>query len=317
MLDRLEYFIALARTGHFGRAAAECGITQPSFSAAIKQLEESLGVLLVRRGSRFQGLTPEGERVLAWARRITSDTRTMREEMRAARSGLSGRLRIAAIPTALPMLPRLTAPFRARNPGVTFAILSRTHSAIREMVEDFEADVGVTYLEDEEAGGTGGAPGRLAGVPLYRERYRFITIAGAPLARSRRVTWAEVATQPLGLLTPDMRNRRMIDAITAALGLAVRPVVELNSILALLAQVRAGECATVMPVSLGDAAQPLGDLRAVPIVEPDASQLIGLVAADRDLHTPLVAAFLTHASRLHERDGRADLPAEPPAGSTS
>lgn len=315
MLDRLEYFIALARTGHFGRAAEECGITQPSFSAAIKQLEESLGVLLVRRGSRFQGLTPEGERVLAWARRITSDARALREEMRAARSGLSGRLRIAAIPTALPMLPRLTAPFRARNPGVTFAILSRTHAAIREMVEDFEADVGVTYLE-EEGGGTGGVSGRLAGVPLYRERYRFITIAGAPLARSRRVTWAEVATQPLGLLTPDMRNRRMIDTITAALGLAVRPVVESNSILALLAQVRAGECATVMPVSLGDAAQPLGDLRAVPIVEPDASQLIGLVAADRDLHTPLVSAFLAHASRLDGREGRVDPPSDPQPGPT-
>lgn len=314
MLDRLEYFIALARTGHFGRAAAECGITQPSFSAAIKQLEESLGVLLVRRGSRFQGLTPEGERVLAWARRITSDTRALREEMRAARSGLSGRLRIAAIPTALPMLPRLTAPFRARNPGVTFAILSRTHAAIREMVEDFEADVGVTYLEDEEGEA---APGRLAGVPLYRERYRFITIAGAPLARSRRVTWAEVATQPLGLLTPDMRNRRMIDAITASLGLTVRPVVESNSILALLAQVRAGECATVMPVSLGDAAQPLGDLRAVPIGEPDASQLIGLIASDRDLHTPLVSAFLAHASRLDGRDTRADAASEPPADITA
>lgn len=54
------------------------------------------------------------------------------------------------------------------------------------------------------------------------------------------MTWAEVATQPLGLLTPDMRNRRMIDTITASLGLAVRPVVESNSILALLAQVRAG-----------------------------------------------------------------------------
>jgi len=67
------------------------------------------------------------------------------------------------------------------------------------------AHVGVTYLEDEA-----GHP--LAGVPLYRERYRFITIAGAPLARRRRVTWAEVATQPLGLLTPDMRNRRLIDA---------------------------------------------------------------------------------------------------------
>jgi DNA-binding transcriptional LysR family regulator len=85
MIDKLEFFIALARAQHFGKAAEELGITQPTLSAAIKQLEDQLGVMLVLRGSRFQGLTPEGEQVLAWARRIAGDARTMREEMRAAR----------------------------------------------------------------------------------------------------------------------------------------------------------------------------------------------------------------------------------------
>ena len=60
MIDKLEYFIALAREQHFGRAAEECGVTQPTLSAGIKQLEDTLGVMLVQRGSRFQGLTPEG-----------------------------------------------------------------------------------------------------------------------------------------------------------------------------------------------------------------------------------------------------------------
>ena len=73
--------------------------------------------MLVKRGSRFQGLTPEGEQVLEWARRIVGDTRTMREEMRAARHGLSGRIRIAAIPTALAMVPRLTTPFPRKASG--------------------------------------------------------------------------------------------------------------------------------------------------------------------------------------------------------
>ncbi|TIW41967.1 MAG: LysR family transcriptional regulator, partial [Mesorhizobium sp.] len=97
MIDKLEFFIALAREEHFGRAAEVCGVTQPTLSAGIKQLEGQLGVMLVLRGSRFQGLTPEGEQVLVWARRIVGDSRTMREEMRAARHGLSGRIRIAAV----------------------------------------------------------------------------------------------------------------------------------------------------------------------------------------------------------------------------
>ena len=136
MIDKLEVFIALARTEHFGRAAEELGITQPTLSAAIKQLEDQLGVLLVKRSSRFQGLTPEGEQVLAWARRIVGDAHTMKEEMRAARHGLSGRLRIAAIPTALAMIVDLTTPFREKHPGVSFSVLSRNSVEVQTLLAD-------------------------------------------------------------------------------------------------------------------------------------------------------------------------------------
>ena len=64
MYDKLEFLIALAREQHFGRAAEACGVTQPTLSAGIKQLEDTFVVLLVQRGSRFRGFTPEGERVL-------------------------------------------------------------------------------------------------------------------------------------------------------------------------------------------------------------------------------------------------------------
>lgn len=63
MINKLEFLIALAHERHFGRAAEASGVTQPTLSAGIKQLEESFGVLLVNRGSRFVGLTAEGERV--------------------------------------------------------------------------------------------------------------------------------------------------------------------------------------------------------------------------------------------------------------
>lgn len=83
MLDKLEFLLALAREKHFGRAAEACGVTQPTLSAGVKQLEETFGVMLVNRGSRFQGFTAEGERVLEWARRIVGDTRAMRQEVHA------------------------------------------------------------------------------------------------------------------------------------------------------------------------------------------------------------------------------------------
>ncbi len=81
MIEKLELLLALAKERHFGRAAEACGVTQPTMSTSLKQLEEILGVMLVQRGSRFQGFTPEGERTLDWARRIVGDARAMRQEI--------------------------------------------------------------------------------------------------------------------------------------------------------------------------------------------------------------------------------------------
>ena len=72
-IKHLEYLVALSREKHFAHAAAACHVTQPTLSAGIKQLEESLGILIVERGQRFRGFSPQGERVLGWARRILGD----------------------------------------------------------------------------------------------------------------------------------------------------------------------------------------------------------------------------------------------------
>ncbi len=162
MIERLEYFIALARERHFGRAAEACGVSQPTLSAGIKQLEERFGVRLVDRGSRFAGFTPEGERVLQWARRIVGDTRAMDQEIDALKRGLAGEVRIAAIPTALAMTAHLTTPYRARHPEVRFSIVSRTSVEILRLLDNLEVDAGLTYLDNEPLG-------RVNAIPLYPE----------------------------------------------------------------------------------------------------------------------------------------------------
>ena len=296
MIDKLEFFIALARTQHFGKAAEELGIAQPTLSAAVKQLEDQLGVMLVKRGSRFQGLTPEGEQVLAWARRITGDAHTMKEEMRAARHGLSGRLRIAAIPTALAMVPRLTTPFRAKHPGVTFSVLSRTSVEVLTLLGNFDIDAGITYIDNEPLG-------RVVSVPLYEERYQLITAAGTPHSERDKVTWAEVAELPLCLLTPDMQNRRIIDQHLAEAGATVRPTLESNSMIVLFSHIRTGKWSSIMPLNLAETFGFAEPIRAIPIVEPDARHMVGLVAAQREPHTPLVAALLEEARQVAASTG--------------
>src|SRR5579885_784875 len=114
VLKQLIYVAALARERHFGRAAKSCHVSQPTLSAAIRQLEEELGAPIVRRGHRFNGFTPEGESVLEYAKRIVADCNALRQDVGKARGGLIGRLRLGAIPTALPIVAMLTAPFRAK-----------------------------------------------------------------------------------------------------------------------------------------------------------------------------------------------------------
>lgn len=288
MIDKLEFFIALARAEHFGRAAEECGVSQPSLSAAIRQLEDQLGVVLVVRSARYQGLTPEGQRVLEWARRIVGDTRTMREEMRAARRGLAGHIRLAVIPTALAMVPRLTESFQARHPDVTFSVTSRTSLQVLSQIENLEIDAGISYLDNEPLG-------RVTTVPLYSERYHLIAAAGTPLADQESVTWQQVSSLRLCLLTPDMQNRRIINRHMAEAGVEAKPTLESNSMIVLFSHIRTGQWASIMPRNLAESFGFPKQIRTIPITDPDPEHLVGLIATHREPHTPLVSALLHEA----------------------
>ncbi|NBN63881.1 LysR family transcriptional regulator [Pannonibacter tanglangensis] len=296
MIDKLEMFIALANEKHFGRAAEVIGVTQPTLSSAMKQLEEHLGVQLIHRGSRYQGLTPEGERALDWALRIVADARALKAEMRRARSGLSGNLRLGVIPTALPMVVDLVAPFTDKHPQVRVSILSRTSAEILEQIDRLELDAGITYLDP--------APARRVEVrPLYLETYCLLMRADAPLAHLPALTWGEVGRQALCLLSSDMQNRRIIDRHLAAAGVPSSPMVESNSIVVLVSHVLTGRWMSVVPAKFAGHVVTRGELVAVPVVAdvPEAGQQVGLVVAQRDPHTPMLQALIDVAEASTRR----------------
>ena len=299
MIDKLEMLLALAQEQHFGRAADACGITQPTLSAGLKQLEDGFGVLLVHRQSRFIGFTPEGLRVLDWARRIVADTRAMREEIRALKRGLAGHLRIAAVPTALPIVASLTTPLHIGHPEVGFTILSRTSIEVLTLLDNLEVDAGLTYVDNEPLG-------RVRAVPLYHERYCLLIATERPLGDRAEVTWAEVGQIPLCLLTPDMQNRRIIDRRLREAGVEPAPILQSNSMVVLFSHVRAGRWASVMPAVLAETMGISAPIRAIPIVDPDPPPTIGLVYPQREPMTPLTAALVTEARRLGQQWMAAD-----------
>ncbi|MEF3367624.1 LysR family transcriptional regulator [Methylocystis sp. 9N] len=291
MIEKLEFLIAVAKEKSFSRAAETCGVTQPTLSAGVKQLEDTLGVLLVNRSSRFHGLTAEGERVLEWAKRIVGDARAMRQEVRTLKEGLSGQLKIAVIPTALGIVSALTTPYREKHPGVRFSILSASSAEVLSMLDNLEIDAGITYLDNEPLG-------RVRAVPLCAERYRLLTFADNPLGDRDRVTWEEVARIDLCLLTPDMQNRRIVERLLRDAGAEPAPILESNSVILLFDHVKSGRWATILPEKLAKTLGVAAPLRAIPIVEPEAVHKIGLVAPLRDPVIPLVAALVAEAKKL-------------------
>lgn len=293
MIDKLELLLALARERHFGRAAEAAGITQPTLSSAVKSLEDQLGVLIVERGSRFRCFTPEGERILDWARRIVGDARAMRQEIEALKRGLSGHLRLAVIPSALPFLAELTVPMRRRYPDVNLTVLSMTSDSILAKLENLEVDIGISYVDSEP-------PPRFETVRIYDERYVLLVAPESPLAKRDKVTWAEAGQLPLCLLTPDMQNRRLIDRHLAEAGDGApqTPTLESNSMLVLYAHVRSGEWASILPSRLAETLDRPSRLRPIQLVDPVVTHKIGLVVTKREPHSPLVAAFIAHAKRI-------------------
>jgi DNA-binding transcriptional LysR family regulator len=291
MIDKLEFLIAIAQEKHFGRAAEKCGVTQPTLSAGIKQLEDALGAMLVRRGSRFLGFTDEGERVLEWARRIVGDVRALKQDVEALKRGLTGHLRIAAIPTALPMVAALTAPFHRRYPEVRYTVLSRTSEEILHLLSNLEIDIGLSYIDNEPLG-------KVSTIPLYQEKYCLLTTNDSEPSLRDSVTWAEVAHIPLCLLTGDMQNRRIIDRQLQQAGATASAMLESDSMIVLFAHIQTGNWAGIMPEKLTGIFGLGPHVRAIPIVEPDTIYTIGLIARPREPMTPLVAAIMLEAKRV-------------------
>lgn len=298
MIGKLEILLALAKEQHFGRAAASLGMTQPSLSTGLRQLEAQLGVKLVHRGARFGGFTPEGQRALEWARRIVGDARQLAQEMRFAREGLAGHIRLAVVPTALIEAAHLTADFARRHPKVGFSILSASSEEILHRIEALDADAGITYLADEWNA-------RMTALPLYMEDYVFLCRPAHVLAGRDALSWADLAQTPLCLLSQDMQNRRILNGNFAQSGTSPLVVIDSNSTTLLLAHVVEGGFATILPRGLARFLGEGRDLRHIPMTGGVRPQ-VGLIVPYQEVYTPVLDHLLRGPVRVGTGGGLID-----------
>ena len=305
LLRQLEYFVAVARERHFARAAESCYVSQPALSTSIAKLERELSVTLIHRGQNFEGLTPEGERLVVWAKRVLAEHDALKAEAAAMRSGISATLRLGTGPTVSTTAALPVAAFCALHPLAGVKVCSRLSSTeLLRQLRNFELDAAIAHFGPDDQSG-------LEVVPLYEEQYVLLVSGEQLVPTVKTITWAEAAQLPLALLTPDMRFRQFIDKAFASSGAVASPQVETDSVASLYAHVATGAWASVVPHTWLRAMPVTGAARAIRLVEPDTRAQIsmaihagtpGSVAARAFLNvavgTPLNDIFELHGKDL-------------------
>lgn len=303
LLDAMRYLAALEQHRHFGRAAQACHITQPALSNAIRALEAELGVAVVRRSRQYEGLTAEGEVVLAHAHRLLHESESLRQELHAIAGAPRGRLQLGAVPTALPVAARFAARLHQRHPGIQVTLRSLSSPEIDTGLENLSLDLALGYTERREVGARG-----LTVVAQYREAYYLVRKQGrrVALARGAPIAWAEAAALPLVLLTPDMHHRAIVERAVAESGAMLAPVLETNSFHAFgsaLAEGGNGGLAAVMPGAVLGTLTGMPGLVAQPLTRPDVHTPIGLLTAPQLRASRALQAALALAQDEAWREG--------------
>jgi LysR family transcriptional regulator, hydrogen peroxide-inducible genes activator len=192
-LKDLRYLVAVADLRHFGRAAARCFVSQPTLSAQLKKLEQSLGVQLIERTPNNVSLTAAGEEVVARARRIIEASDEVVTLAAVARDPLGGRLRVALLPTIGPyLLPQVAPLIRRRLPRLRLQLYEYQTAPMLEKLHGGELDVGILALPVELGG--------LESRELYREPFLVALPERHPLAAHESLRAADLKSERLLLL---------------------------------------------------------------------------------------------------------------------
>jgi len=289
LLRQLEYFVAVARERHFARAAESCYVSQPALSTSIAKLERELSVTLIHRGQNFEGLTPEGERLVVWAKRVLAEHDALKAEAAAMRSGISATLRLGTGPTVSTTAALPVAAFCALHPLAGVKVCSRLSSTeLLRQLRNFELDAAIAHFGPDDQSG-------LEVVPLYEEQYVLLVSGEQLVPTVKTITWAEAAQLPLALLTPDMRFRQFIDKAFASSGAVASPQVETDSVASLYAHVATGAWASVVPHTWLRAMPVTGAARAIRLVEPDTRAQISMAIHAATPGSVAARAFLNVA----------------------
>lgn len=241
-LKQLRYLAALDETKHYRRAAEICGISQPSLSAQIQNIEEALGVRLVERGRSGVSLTPVGREVVARGRRILDEMQSLSDFAAGAQRGLAGTIRLGAKSTLGPyLLPHVVARLHRQHPDLSLYV---REAAPREL--EFELMRGVHDVILAQLPVTGG---ELVTERLFREPLYLAVSSDHRLAKEDQVAPGQLKGLELLSLNPQFHLHEQITSLAKEFGAVLLRDYEGTSLDALRLMVGMGMGAAFLPAT--------------------------------------------------------------------
>lgn len=235
---QLRAFLALVETRNFTRAAAATHLSQPAFSALIRQLEESLAVRLFDRSTRHVDLTPEGVEFEESARRVLAEFEAAVSGMHERSTRRRGRVAIALLPSlAADWLPAVLAGFRSQHPGIELSVADVLSEPCIEQVRGGHADFALAATRADTA--------ELRAEPFCSDEFHLVCRKDHPLARLDKPRPKDLAAFPFIHLSRTSSVRQYIDAAT--LPQALPSVLEVDQLATVAGMVRAGLGISVVP----------------------------------------------------------------------
>jgi LysR family carnitine catabolism transcriptional activator len=289
-LRHIEAFLAVARLGHFTRAAAALHVSQPALTVQVRQLEAALGVRLFDRNNRRVALTQAGRDLVAPLERISLDVASVVRHARDLSAHRHGVVTVACLPSvAASLLPRAIRRLTEAHQGIVVRVKDAVAGRVVELVKSGDADFGIGSLIRPDP--------ELAAAPLFTDRLCAFAPDDHPLARSRRVRLRDVGAWPLILTGQDTSVRQIVERTLAEVRLPVQIAQEATYMTTAMGMVLAGLGIAILPES-AMTLDPAMPIRALAIREPVLTRQIAILTrAGRSLSP--AAERLTQV--LHEQ----------------
>lgn len=289
-LRQIRYFLAVAESRHFTKAAQTLGISQSTLSAQVKELERDLGTPLFDRTGRAVRLSEAGKAFLKHAAQAIRSAEAGRDAVRAVLAADLGHLRIGvshAFTSSL--VPEIVANFTRRHPGVSLLIINTSGPAIRNGVASGRFDLGIAYAE------TGAREVDLE--TLLDDELVIVCPSGHAFAGRGPIRFEDLQGESLILPDIDCTSRRRLDQVLDEREVNPRIMLEINDMHTILETVRRGPYASIMGRRTVFATE---GIEVIPLIEPSVTMPIAMVWPSGISRTSAMVAFRTSMLQIDQ-----------------